>query len=146
MKLNPECIRCVLKYCVENIDYKEIGLGDWTCRCVSLDELYKSKELKKYDKKDIMYSVLKLHEYNYIIITNVSPKNKTYFDKCSISDVTIHGHNFYESIREDTIWNKTKNVIGKVGNHTLHFIEDTAQMIAVESAKQAVTIMMTGHS
>ena len=44
MKLNPECIRCVLKYCVENIDYKEIGLGDRTCRCVSLDELYELKE------------------------------------------------------------------------------------------------------
>ena len=23
---------------------QEIGLGDWTCRCVSLDELYESKE------------------------------------------------------------------------------------------------------
>ena len=36
----------------------------------------------------------------------------------------------------------TKNVVGQVGNHTLKFIEDTAQKIAVESAKQAVTITM----
>lgn len=93
-----------------------------------------------------MYSVFKLHEYNYITITNVSPKNKAYFDNCSISDVTIYGHNFYESIRENTTWSKTKSVIGKVGNHTLHFIANSAQMIAVESEKQAVTIMMTGHS
>lgn len=26
MKLNPDCMRIILKYCVEYIDYKDIGL------------------------------------------------------------------------------------------------------------------------
>lgn len=49
----------------------------------------------------------------------------------------------YNSIQEDTVWNKTKSIISKAGNHTLSFIEETAQMIATESAKQIITVMMT---
>lgn len=56
--------------------------------------------------------------------------------------MTIYGHNFYNSIQEDTIWNYTKHIVGKVGNHTLKFIEDTAQKVAVEMAKQAITVTM----
>ena len=29
MKLNPDCMRIILKYCVEHIDYKDIGLNQW---------------------------------------------------------------------------------------------------------------------
>lgn len=60
-----------------------------------------------------------------------------------IKEVTYLGHNFYNFIQDDTVWNKTKTIIAKAGNHTLKFIEDTAQMVAVASAKQAVTVMMT---
>lgn len=79
----------------------------------------------------------------YIKLQNISPLNKTYINNCIISDVTYLGHNFYNSIQDDTVWNKTKSIIAKAGNHTLKFVEDTAQMIAVASAKQAITVMMT---
>jgi hypothetical protein len=144
MKLNPDCMRVVLKYCVENIDYQEINLGGWFEKTVTLQMLYEDKEFSKFMKKDIMYSVMKLCEYNYITLSQVYPNGgKKYIDNCIITDVTMHGHNFYESIQEDTIWNKTKHIIGSVGNHTLKFIEDTAQKVATESAKQAITIMIT---
>lgn len=32
-----------------------------------------------------------------------------------------------------------------IGNHTLRFIEETAQMVAVEGAKTAISIMMGGN-
>ena len=144
MKLNPDCMRIILKYCVENIDYKELDLNSWFEKSVSLDMLYNCEELKSFDKKEIMYSVMKLYEYRYIALSNISPeKGQKYFDRCDIIDVTIYGHDFYNAIQEDTIWNKTKNIVGKVGNHTLKFIEDTAQMVAVASAKQAVATIMT---
>lgn len=50
---------------------------------------------------------------------------------------------FLETIKPELIWNKTKSIISKVGVHTLNFIEDIAHDVAVESAKQAVTIAMT---
>jgi hypothetical protein len=87
---------------------------------------------------------MKLCEYNYITLSKVYPnEGQKYIDSCIIIDVTICGHNFYESVQEDTVWNKTKHIIGSVGNQTLKFIEYTAQMVATASAKQAITIMMT---
>lgn len=145
MKLNPDCMRIILKFCVEHIDYKEISTNSWFEKTVSLDMLYKCNELSDFDKKEIMYSVMKLYEYRYITLSEICPSDKQYFDKCLITDITIYGHDFYNSIQEDTVWSKTKSIISKVGNHTLKFIEETAQMVATESAKQAVTIMMTAQ-
>lgn len=143
MKLNPDCMRVILKYCVEHIDYKELDFNQWHESSVTLNMLYNSDELKDFEKKEIMYSVMKLYEYRFITVSKIYPTNgQKYFDSCDITDVTICGHDFYNSIKEDTIWNKTKSVVSQVGNHTLKFIEDTAQSIAVESAKQVVTIAM----
>lgn len=143
MNINIDCIRKIIKYCADNLDYHEGIDNTWGEDFVDLNMLYNANELEKFPKKDIMYSVLKLAEYRYIVISDVFPINKPYIEKCTICDITIYGHNFLESIQDDTIWNKTKNIIGRVGNHTLNFIEQTSQMIATESAKQAVTILMT---
>lgn len=143
MNMNIECVRKIICYCVRNIDYEEIGLNEWKEKCISLNMLYDTKDLKGFSKKDIMYSVMRLNEMGYIKLQNISPLNKTYINNCIISDVTYLGHNFYNSIQDDTVWNKTKSIIAKAGNHTLKFVEDTAQMIAVASAKQAITVMMT---
>lgn len=143
MNMNIECVRKIICYCVRNIDYEEIGLNEWKEKCISLNMLYDTKDLKGFSKKDIMYSVMRLNEMGYIKLQNISPLNKTYINNCIISDVIYLGHNFYNSIQDDTVWNKTKSIIAKAGNHTLKFVEDTAQMIAVASAKQAITVMMT---
>lgn len=143
MNMNIECVRKIICYCVRNIDYEEIGLNEWKEKCISLNMLYDTKDLKGFPKKDIMYSVMRLNEMGYIKLQNISPLNKTYINNCIISDVTYLGHNFYNSIQDDTVWNKTKSIIAKAGNHTLKFVEDTAQMIAVASAKQAITVTMT---
>lgn len=142
MYLNFDCIRKIIKYCADNLDYNEGMDNTWGERFVDLCMLYKAKELNNFSKKDIMYSVLKLYEYRYIVLSDIYPINKPYLERCTICDITTYGHNFLSSIQDDNIWNKTKNIIGKVGNHTLNFVEQTAQMIATESAKQAVTILM----
>lgn len=142
MNIDIDCIRKIIKYCANNLDYHEGIDNTWGEDFVDLNMLYQAKELEKFPKKDIMYSVLKLAEYKYIVLSDAYPTGKPYLERCTICDITIYGHNFLASIEDDTIWNKTKNVIGKVGNHTLGFIEQTAQMVATESAKQAVTILM----
>lgn len=93
-------------------------------------------------KKDIAYSILKLLEINFIKASEVSPENAGVIQKCEVYEVTYLGHKFYESIQSEHIWDKTKSVISKVGVHTLDFIEGVARDVAVESAKQAVTISM----
>jgi len=143
MNINIDCIRKIIKYCADNLNYIESIDDTWGEDFIDLHSLYNAKELENFSKKDIMYSVLKLAEYRYIVLSDVFPTNKPYLEKCTICDITVYGHNFLASIEDETIWNKTKKVVSKVGNHTLGFIEQTAQMVATESAKQAVTILMT---
>ncbi len=140
MRINIDCFKDVLQYCVDNIDYKEYG-GSWIVKCVSLDMMYESPELD-YDKKDIMHSVLKLDECGFIKISTRFPNNKPYLERCSIEDVTFRGYQFIESVREPSIWDKTKSIVGKVGNHTLDFIESVAHDVAVEAGKEAVAVAM----
>lgn len=141
MRINIDCIRDVLIYCINYLDYIENG-NVWKREVVDLKEIYTSKDLCEYKKKDIMYSVLKLKEAGYIITAHEYPQNETYINDCLIIDVTMKGHQFAETIKETTIWEKTKSIVSKIGNHTLVFVEGIAHDIAVESAKQAVTIMM----
>ena len=61
MDINLDCIRCVMKYCVDNIDYEEFG-NDWQTKSVNLVMMYASSDLSSFSKKEIMRSVLKLDE------------------------------------------------------------------------------------
>ena len=139
MVINIDCFKDVLLFLTNNIKYKECE-GSWIVQGVDLGTLYDATELKQYNKEDIMYSVVKLDECNFIKVSSKFPSNKPYLERCSIEDVTFAGHRFIETVKEPTIWEKTKSVAKKVGNHTIGFLEGTAHDIAVESAKQAVSI------
>lgn len=142
MKINEECIREILKYLVENLSLKLDGDLRFSYKDISVLQLIKQLEPVGYTKEDIAYSVNILSEQYYIEGRQLQDRIKVSFAFQEIINVTYKGHKFYEAIKSDTTWNKTKGVIGKVGNHALDFIETTAQMVAVESAKQAVTIAM----
>ena len=141
MQMNLDCFKDVLQYCVQNIDYEEFG-HSWRVKPVNLDMLYEALN-SKYKRKYIMRSTLQLYECGFIRFSTRFPENKPYLERCTIEDVSFKGYQFMESIKEPSIWEKTKSVVSKVGNHTLEFVEGVAHDIAIESAKQAVTIMMT---
>ena len=140
MQINIDCFKDVLQFCVDNIDYEEDG-DSWNTQYVKLIMLYESPKLN-YDKKDIMRSVLKLIECGFIKISSKFPDNKPYLERCSIEDVTFRGYQFIESVREPSVWEKTKTIATKVGNHTLYFLESVAHDLAVEAGKEAVAIAM----
>ncbi len=131
MNLNIDCIRDVLIYCADNINVEKTTVGKWNLKYVSLHSLYQSDLKDNYSEKEIMYSVSKLYECGFIEIRNRVPKQSIYMESCHIVDVTFRGHQFLESIKEPSSWEKTKSIAKSVGNYTLNFIEDTAQKIAV---------------
>lgn len=141
MKMNEDCIRDILKYLVENltikIDHNKGGFND-----MSMLAIMKEFETK-YSREDIWYSVYNLSQDRFIDTNDVRKQSMVGFAFVEIYNVTHRGHQFYETIQPETIWNKTKSVVSKVGVHTLGFVESVAHDVAVESAKQAVTIMMT---
>ena len=142
MEINIDCLREVLQYCVDNIDYQESNDDDWEAKHVNLIMLYDSDLKYRYTKKEIMYSVVKLEECHFIKVFQKFPPDRPYLERCTIEDVTFRGHQFLDSIKDPTIWEKTKSVAKTVGNHTLSFLEGTAHDIAVESAKIAVSAMI----
>ena len=61
MNINIDCMRKVLEFCIENIDYEEINSNEWQEKYVDLNMLYDSKKLKKYKHKDIIVGIKKCH-------------------------------------------------------------------------------------
>lgn len=129
MKLNTDCIRDTLLYLEESL---EIDNRNFTS--ITLTTL--QEKLSKYSAEDVFYTIYNLSEARFVdckwgVITSEN------FRHCDISNITYRGHQFLESVRPETIWQKTKTVASKVGVHTLEFIESVAREVAVELAKQA---------
>lgn len=74
MQINEECIRDILGYIIKNLDYEKKFDDKFSITSVSLNELYKDKEISThYKEKDIMYSVLKLLEIHFIKVFKIIP-------------------------------------------------------------------------
>ena len=133
MLMNFDCIKDILGYCITNIDFVHDG-ESWTVITVNLEQMYDADELKKYNKKDIMYSVSKLIECGYLRISSRFPDKTPYLDICIIEDVTITGHEFYNSFHNKKVWNKVKSIAKQTGNITLNVLTQISSKICLEMA------------
>lgn len=128
MKLDVECIREILIYLENNLDfiegtYKHNNIG----RSKIVKDLHSTKGL---DKDLLAYAIEKMCE-SHIIEADIIIGSCHGMTHCNIYDISYQGHQFLDSIRPESIWEKTKNIANSIGNHSLKFIEDTAQKCAV---------------
>lgn len=140
MKINQECIRDILNYLVENLSIEIEETRGSYCSISVLELIHKFEE--KYEKEDIVYSINILSECYFIEGKELEKKTQIIFAMQEIYNITYRGQQFYEATKPENIWSKTKSIVSKVGIHSLEFIESIAHDVAVESAKQAITIMM----
>ena len=139
MELNVNYVRNILLYLEGNTGLKRRGNPpEFRFIPVVLGKILKSKELSKIPAEDITYTLLKLNEAEYIVITGKIPVDGQSIKSFSVVDITYKGHRLLNTIKPDTIWKKTQKAVGKAGNHTLEYIEGVAKAIAVETAKIAV--------
>ncbi|AXU11141.1 DUF2513 domain-containing protein [Parvimonas micra] len=126
MKLNQDCIRDILLYLESNL---------------KLDKYMMHKELinnlTDYSKEDIEYSLLKLDEADFVDMHIVSADNITFYS-CVIYDITIQGHNFLDSIRPQSVWEKVKNKSSKLGVSGLNSIFQISTMLISEYIKNSI--------
>lgn len=95
MKLNYDCIRDLL-ICLE----ERLQLQD----NLPLSEIINDLE---YQEADILYSTEKLIEAEYIVATlEFSDCCEIYI--CDYHSITFAGHDFLNSIRDASVWNKIK--------------------------------------
>ena len=131
MKLDIECIREILLYLETNLKYANDKPYTYKHTTISIrksvDDINKSKGL---DKDLLAYAIEKMCDA-HIIEANISRGSHNSIIACDIYDISFYGHQLLEKIRPETIWDKTKNIAQSIGNHSLKFIEDTAQQCAV---------------
>ena len=110
MKLNYDCVRDVMLYLEENLIFGN-PIRDTN---INLN----------YDIKEIRYSLLKLHEINYLDGSVSKYMDGDY--SVITTDITFYGHKFIGEIQSDTIWNKTKSVSKDLGIQTINGITQIA--------------------
>lgn len=130
MKFSNDAMRDVLLFIEEKQQYYmddgDKRLSTYNINMI-IDDTYFSELFSKhkYTKDELQYTIEKMVECH---ILNTKGSLDTY---CQITDISFYGIQLLEKIRPETTWEKTKSIANKVGNHTLSFIEDTAQKIAV---------------
>lgn len=100
MRLNYDCVRDVLLTLEselqfnENLEYPDINLNQL---CDLMDN---------YSKQQIAYTSLKLIEADYICANPLSADCSIY--DILYSSITFAGHQYLDSIRDTSVWNKIK--------------------------------------
>lgn len=137
MRFSNEAMRDTLMFLEGKVVHKHDDTFEqegFTVYLIVEDEYFSNLFSKhKYSKDELSYTIEKMLEGGLL---NYSGNLNFYYQ---ITDMSFYGTQLLEKIRPETIWEKTKSIANKVGNHTLNFIEDTAQKIAVASATTLIT-------
>ena len=124
MKLNHDCVRDLLLFVEENLNY-----GD------NLDA--STVEIKKYSHEEILYSADKLIEANYLSGFKGFSINSP-FPTIRISALTWSGHQFLDNIRDEGIWKDTKNIVSKFSSVSLNMLGNIASQIITSLIKSKI--------
>ena len=113
MKLNPDCVRDILFVVEEYSTYSND---------VSEDKLYENL-IPKYSQEEILYHVRQCEHSGLFL------KVQHYFGGFSIQDLSPYGHQFINDIRQDTNWNRTKDIAKNVGSFSLDVLKDISSQV-----------------
>ena len=128
MKLNYDCVRDMLLALEELLTINE----DLCHEYVPIDKLF--EVLNKYDRKEVLYTFLKLGEAGYICI-----ERRFYFGG-EVHALTYHGHEFIESVRDNEMWESVKSILSSVGAISLPLILETAKGLAINALAGVIKI------
>lgn len=138
MKLNKDCVRDILLYLEENCrPYNDTRFGN-ILHCVTLHEITESEQLSVYDYNTIHYTLEKLFEGRYIQ-GSFHPSNQPHtFDVAQIEALSLAGHNLLDNIRPETVWEKTKTILKKVGGFSLDTMSQVANDVMTSYIKNFI--------
>ena len=119
MKLNPDCVRDILLTLESKTEYGTIV-------SISTDD----ERLRSYTAAELLYHLNQCEMTGFFY--NPSWDLSGNF---SVMDITPSAHEFLANIRNDTNWNKVKDVSKKIGSDSLSVIKDIAIGIISEIVK-----------
>ena len=109
MKRDLELIRSIL------LSIEELSKGDWDS--VDLTHL-------EVNPDKLYYHFKLLHQSGYIDGIDQQLMN---FNGFIPQELTTHGHDFLDTIRDDVIWTKTKEIGNKSGAFTFDLLSEIAK-------------------
>lgn len=116
MKLVHDCVREVMLYLEENLEYNR-----------SLKTSVLAQNIKSYSLEEINYTCSKLDEAGYISINH-------YIDgSIDIEEISYNGHQFLDTIRDNKIWKQVKAEASKLSGLSLPILQQLAQSIILKS-------------
>lgn len=122
MKMNADCIRSIL------LELEEMPLGYYNS-----EELVKS--IAEHGLENVEYNILKLEEAGYIR-AGISRTLSGDYEIFGIFDITFKGHEFLNSIRSPSVWERLKDSTLDGGTACLKVVGDIAVEILKEIAKE----------
>ena len=125
MKLNPDCIRDIL-LSVEDVTDSEVSFEYDRYEDVP-------ERLKRYSHNEVVYHINQC-DFAGLIVGLLSTDCNSYV---RIRDLSPAGHEFLANIRQDSIWNKSKEISAKIGSGSL----STLMQIAIN----VVSDLVKGH-
>lgn len=132
MKLNISCIRDSLLYLEEwlvltdNLEYQSL----------SLEEICQGGSMLKYSLPELAYTLTKMEEAGFINAT-IEFANDS-IDFLEISSITYAGHQFLDSIRPESTWNKIHSISEKTGLKSVSAIMEIANILLPETIKSVL--------
>lgn len=126
MKLDIDCVRDVL------LEFEELPFG-----CHTPCDFPNS--ISKYGDNTVEYTLSKLQEGGFIT-ANISKMQDGSPNFLGIYDITFSGHQFLETIRNNKVWGKTKNVAGKVGCNAFSIITQIASSVISELITKQIRV------
>lgn len=85
-------------------------------RNIDVNKVVFDERLKKFDKNELGYALEKLIEARLL----KGEVHKTKMESLiKIDSISVEGHQFIDSIRQDTIWNKTKEMATSIGTTSI---------------------------
>lgn len=123
MKLNHDCIRELMLYIEENLEFGE--MIDMSIITIS-----------DFSEEDTIYSAVKLHEAGYLSGDVVQTLGGEY--RAMIRGITWEGHKFLDTIRDNQVWSHTKTVLSKVSSASISFTSSVASQVLTNLISQSL--------
>lgn len=121
MKLNPNCVRDILSLCENFLDLND----DLSWKKLRLQDF--CQNLSSYSRETIAYTLILLDEADYINC-NIIESDNNIID-IFVFRLTYSGHEFIETIRSNSVWEKITSCISKVGTASLPVIQQLGSSI-----------------
>lgn len=137
MKLDHDCMRDVLLF-VESVPYVAVNpLGDMYLSEIDFKTICDA--LPQWSNTIIYYAVFNLAQGGYIDAT--IQYGDDIIGNCCVNYMTLHGHEFLDSIRDEARWGKVKTIVGTVKDYSLAALSFIAEGVTAG----AVTAYLQKH-